>query len=233
MRKIRRRRKDTVIIVKKLICLLIICFLISFFAYLIQEKIMMENIMINAECCVTFENDYCNVSKTKDIQDAIFKYNSEETIEIEKTELLPTETKIVKTEEMSEKVTKDTSKLLEEYEDNYDDLLYWLSHIINAEAEGASYENKIACGMVVINRIKDEDYPDTIEEVIFQTNCGIQYQSSQNDRIYLKPNEDSIKAAKEILKGDVEFPSNVVYQAEFKQGSEVYKKIENEYYCYK
>lgn len=55
----------------------------------------------------------------------------------------------------------------EENVENESDL-YWLSHLIMAEEEGASYENKLMCGLVAMNRVKDKSYPNTLEEVIFQ-----------------------------------------------------------------
>lgn len=120
--------------------------------------------------------------------------------------------------------------------------LYWLSHVIMAEEEGACYENKLMCGLVVMNRVNDCDYPDTIEEVIFQKNQKVDPQyaciiatKTKEARIYLEPNEDSMKAAKEILSGNcsITIPKNVVYQSERELGSGLYKKIENQYYSYK
>lgn len=93
-----------------------------------------------------------------------------------------------------------------------------------------------------MNRVNDCDYPDTIEEVIFQKNqkgdpqyaCIIATKTKEA-RIYLEPNEDSMKAAKEILSGNcsITIPKNVVYQSERELGSGLYKKIENQYYSYK
>ena len=65
-----------------------------------------------------------------------------------------------------EKENKST-ELSKEYEVDKDDL-YLLSHLIMAEEEGASYENKLMCGLVAMNRVKDKSYPNTLEEVIFQ-----------------------------------------------------------------
>lgn len=119
--------------------------------------------------------------------------------------------------------------------------LYWLSHVIMAEEEGASYENKIMCGLVVMNRVKDKDFPNTIKDVIFEKNqkgdpqyaCIIPVKNKKA-RIWLEPNEDSIRAAKEILSGNsIKIPENVVYQSERPLGSGVYIKIGNQYYCFK
>ena len=120
--------------------------------------------------------------------------------------------------------------------------LYWLSHLIMAEEEGASYENKLMCGLVAMNRVKDKSYPNTLEEVIFQKDKkgNVQYAciksaKGKKARIYLEPNEDSLRAAKEILSKNcsIKIPEEVVFQSERPLGSGVYKKIGNQYYSYK
>lgn len=129
----------------------------------------------------------------------------------------------------------------EEKEINPEDL-YWLSHVIMAEEEGACYENKIMCGLVIMNRVQDKDFPGSIHDVIFQKNskgdpqyaCIIPDSKGRNPRIWLEPNEDSVRAAIEILSGrSIKIPENVVYQSERPLGSGVYTKIENQYYCFK
>lgn len=135
----------------------------------------------------------------------------------------------------------ETAEKTEEKEINPEDL-YWLSHVIMAEEEGACYENKIMCGLVIMNRVQDKDFPGSIHDVIFQKNskgdpqyaCIIPDSKGRNPRIWLEPNEDSVRAAIEILSGrSIKIPENVVYQSERPLGSGVYTKIENQYYCFK
>lgn len=154
---------------------------------------------------------------------------SETIAEIEENLYTQNETKTLPKEENIEKTINESD-------------LYWLSHLIMAEEEGTSYENKLMCGLVAMNRVKDKSYPNTLEEVIFQKDKkgNVQYAciksiNGKKARIYLEPNEDSLKAAKEILSENcsVTIPENVVYQAEYPLGSEVYKKIENQVYSYK
>lgn len=79
--------------------------------------------------------------------------------------------------------------------------LYWLSRIVNAEAESESYEGKLAVANVILNRKKSIDFPNTIKAVIFDTEHGYQFTPVQNGKIYNIPNEESIKAAKDALDG--------------------------------
>lgn len=110
--------------------------------------------------------------------------------------------------------------------------LYWLSHVIMAEVGNSTYESKAMCGLVVINRVNSHSFAaDTIKSVILSPG---QYETVSNRRIYMDPDEEAIEIAKKILSGTIEIqiPPNVVYQAEFEQGSGVYCQIGNEYYCY-
>lgn len=86
---------------------------------------------------------------------------------------------------------------------NEDDL-YWLSRIIHAEAQGESLQGKIAVGSVVMARVQSEDFPDTIYDVIFDTDGGVQFTPTKNGAIYNTPNEESVTAAKLVLEGERE-----------------------------
>ncbi|HYE81797.1 MAG TPA: cell wall hydrolase [Clostridia bacterium] len=80
--------------------------------------------------------------------------------------------------------------------------LYWLSRIINAEAEAETYTGKVAVGNVILNRVKSDSFPDTVKGVIFEYYKGIpQFSPVADGTIYNTPNSDSIKAAKAVLSG--------------------------------
>ena len=87
--------------------------------------------------------------------------------------------------------------------DNYrDEDLYWLSRIIHAEAQGESYQGKVAVGNVVLNRVKSSEYPNSIYGVIFDKKDGyIQFSPVIDGSIYNTPDSESINAAKEALSG--------------------------------
>ncbi|MBQ7667743.1 MAG: cell wall hydrolase [Clostridia bacterium] len=85
---------------------------------------------------------------------------------------------------------------------NYtDDEVLWLARIIEAEAKGESYEGKVAVGNVILNRVKSENYPNTIWGVIFDTNYGVQFEPTENGTIYNAPSDESKKAAIAALTG--------------------------------
>lgn len=112
---------------------------------------------------------------------------------------------------------------------DYDHDLDVLSHIISAEAgdeENCTHEHRVAVGLVVRNRVKSPDFPNTYEDVVFQPG---QYSPTWNGSYYNEPTPDSVKAAEEVLAGEVDMPEDVVFQAEFQQGSYIYQKFETIY----
>ena len=87
----------------------------------------------------------------------------------------------------------------DEFYDSED--IYWLSRIIYAEAGGESLEGKIAVGNVVLNRVEDASFPDTVEDVIFDKRSGIQFSPAYSGAIYNTPTQECIIAAKLALEG--------------------------------
>ncbi len=91
-----------------------------------------------------------------------------------------------------------------------DDTLYWLSRIINAESGNQSLEGKIAVGNVVMNRLNNPRFPDTIYEVLFQKN---QFTPAASGSIYREPNEESVAAAKMVMDGAQVMPTALFFNA--------------------
>ena len=113
-----------------------------------------------------------------------------------------------------------------------EDELELLAKLIYRETGGQGLECMIACGSVVINRINSDNYPDTLEEVIFQRG---QYSVTFNrDRFWsTEPSEDAYYAAELVLTSGSQIPSNVMYQGKSDSiGSGVWKIIGGEVYCY-
>ncbi len=98
-------------------------------------------------------------------------------------------------------ITADDSSVIEDGESFYNaEDLYWLSHLINAEAGNQSLEGKIGVGDVVMNRLVNPSCPKTIYGVIFDNKYGVQFSVTEGG-IYEEPNEESVIAAKICLEG--------------------------------
>ena len=80
--------------------------------------------------------------------------------------------------------------------------VYWLSHIINAEAGNQPMDGQIAVGNVVLNRVADERFPNSVKEVVFDRRGGVaQFSPTADGRISLTPDEDAELAAKLAFEG--------------------------------
>lgn len=79
--------------------------------------------------------------------------------------------------------------------------LYWLSRVISAESRGESLTGQIAVGNVVLNRVADEQFPDTVREVVFDRKNGVQFEPLANGTLYDAPTHSSVIAAKLVLEG--------------------------------
>lgn len=82
------------------------------------------------------------------------------------------------------------------------DDVYWLSRIIYAEARGESMAGKLAVGNVVMNRVRNSGFPNTVYGVIFDRNGGVQFTPVSNGEIYRTPDSASVEAAKRCLDGE-------------------------------
>ena len=76
-----------------------------------------------------------------------------------------------------------------------------MARIISAESRGEPLLGKLAVGTVVLNRVASDEFPDSIYDVIFDNQWGIQFQPVANGTIYNEPTEESMLAAKLCLDG--------------------------------
>lgn len=106
----------------------------------------------------------------------------------------------------------------------------YLAKTINAEAGDVSYRCQKLVGVVVVKRRDHKLFPNTIKEVVHSPS---QYACVSSDRFKEKPPKKIKKLAKSLLKkgGTSEFPNNLVYQANFVQGTSVYEKVDGVYFC--
>lgn len=110
-----------------------------------------------------------------------------------------------------------------------------LAHLIFAEAGNQSDECQLATGTVVLNRVKSERYPNSIEEVIYDEG---QYECTWDGNFEKEPSQQARDNAYRLLKNEIKnqpeqiLPSNVIYQSSFEQGSGVYAIIGTQYFCY-
>lgn len=106
-----------------------------------------------------------------------------------------------------------------------DDDLWYLSRVIQCESGYCSQEMQEAVGSVVLNRVASERFPNSIPEVITQPG---QY-STVGWLESNPPTEQALAVAVDLLENGSKLPDDVVWQANFPQGSYTYKTISTSY----
>ena len=86
---------------------------------------------------------------------------------------------------------------------------YLLAKIAMAEAENQDTEGKALVILVVLNRVWDDRYPDTIGEVIYQENQFSPVSNGRFDRV--EPNEDCWKALEMVQVGHWDESQGTLY----------------------
>ena len=79
-----------------------------------------------------------------------------------------------------------------------------LMRIVEAEATGEDITGKMLVANVVLNRVNNSEFPDTVEGVVFQRNGSVYQFSPIKDGRYYKVeiSEDTKKAVKRVLNGE-------------------------------
>lgn len=73
-----------------------------------------------------------------------------------------------------------------------------LARLVYAEARGELYKGQVAVASVVLNRVKNPSFPNTIAGVIYQTGA---FSVVSDGQINLAPNQTALSAAQDALNG--------------------------------
>ena len=75
-----------------------------------------------------------------------------------------------------------------------------LARAINGEARGEPYEGQVAVGAVILNRVKDPKFPNTIAGVIYQKGAFTAVSDGQIN-VAIEDKSTVVKAARDALNG--------------------------------
>lgn len=78
-----------------------------------------------------------------------------------------------------------------------------------AEAEGCNTQTKTLIIMCVLNRVWSDEFPNTIEEVIFQENQFSPIDNGRWDRV--EPNKDCYEAVKVAMEAKYDYSGGATY----------------------
>ena len=121
-----------------------------------------------------------------------------------------------------------------------EDELQTLALIIYQEAGGdaCSDETRLMVGTVVLNRVADDRYPDTIQDVALQRKqygrlywTGLVWPERADQPQEAHAVERAYTCAQALLDGYRALPEDVVFQAEFPQGTETVARQDGIYFC--
>lgn len=73
-----------------------------------------------------------------------------------------------------------------------------LSKIINGEARGEKYIGQVAVGAVIINRVKNPNFPNSVYGVVFEPGA---FDAVSDGQYYRTPTNSSVKAARAAING--------------------------------
>lgn len=181
-----------------------------------------------------------NITETTVV--ATTKDTNEKPLELKETTEPETETSTTEapteTTDVADESTEETTEpvVSTEPEQTYtDDDLFYLAAAVCREAGGESEEIQLLVANVVINRVNSSIYPDTIYGVLtdyrqygMMWKYGVSFPSwADQDTI-----DHCYDVARRILEGERVCPDNVLFQAEFEQGSGIYKQFDGFYFCY-
>jgi N-acetylmuramoyl-L-alanine amidase len=82
--------------------------------------------------------------------------------------------------------------------------LEWLAKMIYCEARGESIEGQIAVGAVILNRVENEQFPNSVKEVVLEKSNGYyQFSPAASGAIYSAvPDDVNMEAALRAAKGE-------------------------------
>nr|WP_255570112.1 spore cortex-lytic enzyme [Cohnella sp. CFH 77786] len=73
-----------------------------------------------------------------------------------------------------------------------------MANAVYGESRGEPYEGQVAVAAVILNRVRDEEFPNTPTGVIFQPGA---FTAVADGQIWLTPNASAMKAVKDALSG--------------------------------
>ncbi len=76
--------------------------------------------------------------------------------------------------------------------------IYLLARAVHAEARGEPYKGKVAVAAVILNRVRNAAFPNTIAGVIYQPGA---FTCVDDGQINLTPNEEATTAARDAMNG--------------------------------
>nr|WP_106587964.1 spore cortex-lytic enzyme [Salsuginibacillus halophilus] len=79
-----------------------------------------------------------------------------------------------------------------------DNDIQMLANAVHGEARGEPYTGQVAVAAVIINRMNSDEFPDTVNGVVFEP---LAFEAVMDGQIWLEPNEESRQAVLDAING--------------------------------
>jgi len=119
--------------------------------------------------------------------------NKGETMLVEESQAVETEDEVPE-EKGTEKVTEESKILSVSAEE-----MELLARAVYSEARGEPFQGQVAIAAVIVNRVENPDFPNTISDVIFEPWA---FTAVHDGQIWLDPDETAYEAVREALAGN-------------------------------
>lgn len=116
-----------------------------------------------------------------------------------------------------------------------DEDLLWLARIVEVESDFNSIPMKIGIANVVLNRVKDPRFPNTVHDVIFDTQYAVQFPPAHKSSFSsITPSYLSILASKKALEGVNNVGASLYFNNRpfNSRADDLHKIIDGEYFYY-
>ena len=107
-----------------------------------------------------------------------------------------------------------------------------VAKIIWIEARGEPFEGQQAIAEAIFNRVMAENFPDTVEDVIFQSSDDVLQFASAPYIDTAEPEQAQYAAIDAALSGDNVLPEDVVYFSRTAENDRVWGEIGAHVFCY-
>lgn len=202
----------------------------------IKKLLIIVSLIILILFSISINDDDKNMDSEQPLEEMTIECTA--TPALEEMLVMEPEDEIITYEEVAEVIVEGQPDMFSAPQPQYSESdLMLLAKVIYAEAgsDFLSDEWKMCVGEVVLNRVASPEFPNTIPDVVYQPG---QYHGARSGYIAsLIPSERCIEIARRLLDGERIMEPSVVFQANFKQGSGVYKALYDNnlgwtYFCY-
>ncbi|MEG0133585.1 cell wall hydrolase [Clostridium sp.] len=163
----------------------------KFFSIFLLSMFFLSSITAEASVLTIF--DYINATETK-VDDTKNKEKDKDKVSVEKHTSKATSATNKENSKNDIEVFNQKGSSLKITKADID----LMAKLVYCESRGEPFEGKIAVASVVLNRVMNPKFPNTISDVIFQKNA---FSCVQNGKIVAQPNKSCYDAVYEAIRG--------------------------------